>query len=452
MPDFTGFNFDSTVVANGRGDVVAINLGGRSSIKAALTLVTASISTTAGKSFSRSVVVNDDTSNDARCYDPGFRAYFDCDCRSGVQDMPSAAFDMTADPPELWVAWRHNGHGTYGICTRKGRVVGDDIHWDTNPTPVNGIHPDTGYGVGGIYIQAGHGIPTIVYRTSDHNYLCQDGDANGKGVVINAATSVDAKGGYWADTQVAVTQDFAWCLWNGQVENSLRAFSYVKAASSTGSVDYVAFHSAPNEIRIFSSSGGSTWRELCDPAPGLVPPSWLPVVEPCLHPAVVSPNPSVLFPTLAVDADGRLALTYHESDKEYSRVRYVFRGSTDPLAAHPIWQGKEVLPGQQPAGLSGDPLELSPLRELPPVIGACDVDCSNQGVCTCSESHGPRVFGDYETMVPTMQTTTCGKAGSFWAGFAQIDDTNARFPTITSDPPAASGVDVVTREIILSPP
>ncbi len=144
---------------------------------------------------------------------------------------------------------------------------------------------------------------------------------------------------------------------------------------------------------------------------------------------------------LAVDGDGRLALTYHESDVETDTLaRYVFRGSTNPLDAKPIWQGEKPAAFQPPVGLIGAPLEISPFRELPPALGSGGDDTN----------HELRIFGDYETMTATQPTATCGPAGVFFPGFSQVDDKNTKPQNLIPQTPGMS--DVVTRQVTLSAP
>ena len=110
---------------------------------------------------------------------PTYQMVNDFGCANGVQDQPSAAMDPTTDPPTLWVSFRHQGStlATSGGCVRGGQFFGDHIVWNrgtgqqqlaNNPATsiANMVGEDLISSQGGIHVQAGEGVVTVVYSTT----------------------------------------------------------------------------------------------------------------------------------------------------------------------------------------------------------------------------------------------------------------------------------------------
>jgi len=293
--------------------------------------VVAAVSTDDGKTFRKAFPLNEDS------------------CSNGEQDMPHAAFDYTTAPPTLWVVWRHQGTklGSFGGCIRRffldvtGVLVPLDDARDVEGMDLEDI---TG-SQGGLKVQAGDGVVTVVYSNTDHLFKCPD--TGEKGIAWGSVSSFDY-GHNWVDNdRILHTEHFRWCVLDDPtkkkptpiIQNSLRAFDFVRAPSGAY---YVALNDSADSIRLFMSpSAGAkgwhcsgldplcqqatirTWFEWCpltvtnpnDPQPVFT--NWRRIVDdndPCPIVSFRGSAGVAIFPSLGVDGDGKLSLTYYVGD------------------------------------------------------------------------------------------------------------------------------------------
>ena len=155
--------------------------------------VAVAISTDDGTSFQKYQIVDDGS------------------CSNGTQDQPSATVDLTTTPPTLWVVWRHQNISPFGGCIRGGQYFdadgriwwnhGDGLAHDTDAQSIsNMIEESTGVGQGGLHVQAGDGVVSVVYfDAGDYGSAtpCCPSDGLkgvGLGIVSTPTSDVSARG------------------------------------------------------------------------------------------------------------------------------------------------------------------------------------------------------------------------------------------------------------------
>lgn len=252
-------------------------------------------------------------------------------CSNGYQDQPHAAFDLTTEPPTLWVVWRHNGAGSYGACIKSGTLnlpnASQPIVWNDEHV-VENLRGATFYGMASLMVQAGDGGVTVVEQFNGNPGTCPSQTQpfyEGWGSVY----SPDGGAHWLANTKIHETNDFIPCAFAGQHQKNLRDFSYVRSFSKGH--DYVAVNDSRSTIRVFHSrSQGWAWREIFRATPTGTQ-------------GQPDSTRSVLYPTLAVDGNGRLGLFYYESNPAMTgiavdtRSRGVFCATSEPDGPSPNW-------------------------------------------------------------------------------------------------------------------
>lgn len=275
------------------------------------TLVVVTLSTDGGRSFGQSVsasaIVNESGG----------------DCDGGVQDLPNAAYDLTTSPATFWVVWRHKTGSSYGGCVRRGQIVSGAISWLDKTRSIANMDRENGsdanMGQGGLRIQAGDGAVTVGYSNNDEIVLCPSPAF--MSIRWGTVTSLD-NGASWNDrTSVYHTTGFPSCTANRKVQNSLRAFDFLRAADGNY---YFVVNDSRLTLRLFHTAGvlkpsggaDAIWREYCpgfrdfDGGPSS---NWTSPGATC----GLSPLPLAstwpFFPTLVADGTDRIGVVHFEA-------------------------------------------------------------------------------------------------------------------------------------------
>lgn len=308
-------------------------------------------------------------------------------CAGGVQDMEAIAFDPTTSPATLWVAWRHvvNQLATAGACVVAGHVDASTgaVLWTTPARQVPNLdHQDTLWGIGGVMIQAGDGIVTLAYSNTDHTFFNCEQDRELRWFTVSSGDD----GATWGPNNlVHHTTSFEWCLFNNQILNTIRAFGFVRGVDG---IYWMAVHDSHESIRVFESFDlGVHWV--------------------AVHRVLQPQGGSLLFPTLASDARGRVALSYSSAtdfgDISIARNLIASEGATGPAA----WSA---------------PLRISTITNAPPGMPGCPFP----ETCNLNNTFLSRDLGDYDGMAAVAADFPAGGAA-----FAPAWSTNT-FATFTT--------------------
>lgn len=352
-------------------------------------VVLAELVNTGGDTHAERVAVYLSNNNGTAFFLPPSGEVNGSNCSGGTMDQVHVAFDLTESTPNFYVVWRHKDGGFYGGCFRKGMLVVDpmtldatDVSWLTPAKDIGAmISEDSFSGQGGLLVQAGDGAMSVVYSTTGNIVDCPD--TGHKGVGWEVVTTRNDGTNWTNSKRVFHSDNFVWCAFNAKMGKNFRDFSFVRAPDSG---DYfVAVNDEKNSIRVFhSASQGWQWRQI--------------------HQIIVN-DPgsdggtaalSVLYPTLAVDGNGRLALFYYVSNGVNDMVgppdtvsRPMIAACINPAAQTPAWQG---------------PVPVSTFSTVVSADGG-----------TINGTDPFRPWGDWAGMaVEGPNTRGCGHDGMFW--------------------------------------
>ena len=274
-------------------------------------------------------------------------------CDSGAMQMPTAFLDPARG--RVWVVWRYNNFpdlgGTYGACIRRGDidVVNQKINWGT-VFDIQNLNRQQFDGVGGLMVDGSSlqdpPVVTVVYSNTDHTYTCPDGDD--KDVAWYEVSTTDDGQDCSASTLIRDTQTFTWCPAGGKIQNSLRAFSFLKTITAGQVVEWAALNVSRNQIELWKKDEVSPWT------------LWFVWTT--------AATESRFFPSLASDdgENAHLAVEFLVNDS--AGVRPEYAGTTNALQN--IWDSEFALQGQAPL-IAGD-LSLGKYVSLgarPPIPG-----------------------------------------------------------------------------------
>jgi len=326
IPQFSTWAGDTTLVADGYGNLVYISLANRANPPGgAANYVAAVVSTDGGKTFDGATVTNAGNGTGGCGVNVG----------NDQVDQPDATFDYSTSPPTLWVAWRHrdNAGATWGACFRRGvidtTVKPATIHWVHGPEQVRGLGAIT---QAALRIRAGDGVVTVIYNTNpnipQNGNGCPDSTLN---TVQWASVDTFNNGVDWTDnTEIFHSDVYRWCVLTPTTAfTSIRSFDAFR--SRTGML-YVILNDSANTIRVFMSPAGGVngwenfgsgirpWFEWCSgtlTSNVMAGPTWnwkKADTGPCKTAAFNGAGGSVLQPSIAADGRGRVAVTYYESN------------------------------------------------------------------------------------------------------------------------------------------
>ena len=398
-----------TVVADGFGDVVYVTLADTDGDTSNAESVVALLSTDSGTTFSAAFPVNADS------------------CSNGKQDMPHAAFDYTTNPPTLWIVWRHNGSGgSFGGCIRRFFI--NTSSGTPLITPLDqaldvvGMDRDAliGGSQGGLEVQAGDGVVTVVYANSDENDNCPTTEHHGVG--WGSVATFD-NGQDWVDhARMFHTDNWHSCLSGSAamtIQNSIRSFDFVR--TPTG-IEYVAIADTPQTIRLFMNAAAGTkgwetplntvnpWFEFC-PGTNTTPGdptsptrNWIPFEDgPCASALFQTPsNLRLMQPTIASDGDDQIAVGFYLFDLALPNFVQVAQLNGNPL-------------------LPGSPFNFTTPAALGGTVAPSAI--------TTTEQTAVQPFGAYFNMIPReyaagggLITPGCSGEGDFMSLFVEASD------------------------------
>jgi hypothetical protein len=265
-------------------------------------------------------------------------------CNNGPSRSPTVAVDMTTasavfpnpptPTPTFWVAWGHNGAGTFGGCVRTYQFDSSGNLSAAGAAAggftIDNMAPEAlGDSQGALIIQANDGMATVVYSNQDHvpstTADCGSDTSIGWGAVSTT------NGDDWTDhSEVFHTSNFAWCTvtdgsafpGNPKVIKGRREFDFIIAPDGNS---YVAINDAKDSIRLFMSTtrgvkvngmgapNDSPWREFCPNNAS----NWTdPGIHPCgtgWFPGEGGTTEEVFRPTLSADGNSGVALMWYQT-------------------------------------------------------------------------------------------------------------------------------------------
>jgi hypothetical protein len=247
----------------------------------------------------------------------------------------------STSPPTLWVAWRNNSSGaSFGGCVRRFFVQGSGTSAVLTPIgkaiTISGMDREDKIGgsQGGLVVQAGDGVLTVVYANSDEDDRCPTGEHHG--VAWGSVASFD-NGLSWVDNARIFHSD-RWesCLLTASggppsVQNTIRSFDFVRTQAG---VAYAVIADTPSSVRLFMNPAAGTkgwvnpfvtanpWYEWCPGTHETLSDSTSPTRNwrhvddgPCVAPWFSDPKlGGVMLPTIAADGDARLAVGFQLFD------------------------------------------------------------------------------------------------------------------------------------------
>ena len=322
VPDAQSFMRHHTVAADGLGNVVYLTLADTDGDDSKAERVVAFLSTDGGTQFSTAFPINFEAS----------------DCGSGEQDLPHATFDYSTSPPTLWVVWRNNSTGnSFGGCLKRFFIRGSGSTAQLLPlgkaVTISGMDREDKIGgsQGGLEVQAGDGVVTVVYANSDEDDACPTGEHHG---VAWGSVSTFDNGLSWVDNARIFHSD-TWhsCLLTASggppsVQNTIRSFDFVRTQAG---IEYAVIADTPQSVRLFMNPAAGTkgwvngfgvtanpWFEWCPGThetlgdPTSPTRNWRHVDDgPCDPPWFPAPkHGGVMLPTIAADGDARLAVGF----------------------------------------------------------------------------------------------------------------------------------------------
>lgn len=340
IPGFKNFLPHASVAAEGSGSrVVYVTLADTDQNPKTAERVVASVSTDGGRTFQRAFSLNEPS-------------LLPNDCNDGVQDMPHVGVDNTTSPATFWLVWRNDRAGG---CIRRFflDVTSTPVPLDDAPRalPLSWLGGSSGIfsaQPGGLKVQAGDGVVTVVYQDTDFLVPCKSKQETSVG--WGSISSFDNGESWTGPALIFRTDHFRPCILDDAktkqpfVTNSIRAFDFIR--TSTG-IDYVAINSDFESIRLFMSpaagtldtrNGISPWFEWCPRTntfqgdPQTPARNWQAAGQQCLFAAFYGDNFVGLEPALAADGDGRLSVTYCEGDfASPGQLKVRYQGNVNPL-------------------------------------------------------------------------------------------------------------------------
>lgn len=325
-------------------------------------------------------------------------------CGIGWQDLPDATMEPGSD--RITIVWRNRSAtgslASFGACITTC-TLSTPVPNIVTCGPARVIPQDTeddgnfAMGLGGIRVRTGDGLTTVVYQNNDLVDACVAVPNIGWEV-----TTSDDDGASWTTpTYVLEVQGpgYATCgagLWRG-----LRPFDFVRGV---GGVLYVAINYEDTGISLFqshSAGAAGTWQQLVA-SNGIV--AWVPVEFPVFEPGgggstndhpTFSSNQPLLFPSLATDASGALAITYYEATANEKRLHLVARGSINP--------GNASIPWNPPVASAATKLTGNIRKILDTLMVTSGVG-----------------WDQYQSLIPLAAAgSTCGKPGPFEAFYTR---------------------------------
>jgi hypothetical protein len=289
------------------------------------------------------------------------------ECDPATEDLPDITADQTTTPPTFWFVWRHNGAGSFGACVRRGMLdAAGNMVWLDVVRSVGGMDKEddlsSSEGQGGLRIAAGDGVVSVGYSNNDSLVTCPS--TTMKSMAWGSVTSHN-NGVDWDATSVAYhTDNFLFCPF-GSVQNSIRAFDYIRAQDGSFYLAVADWNSggttATMHLFMNESSGAAlfgfpsdshVWREFCPgaqdtpdggPMAGGPAGNWTRPGTLCANsPPPFPTSAALMFPTLASDGQSRIALLYHEATST-ANFHGVFRGNVAARTAASTFVGVDPL-------------------------------------------------------------------------------------------------------------
>jgi hypothetical protein len=320
------------VAADGNGNVVMVTLANNQA-NTTPNWVVALVSTNDGKWYTKTGQLVNESGGE---------------CDPATEDLPDITVDQTTTPATFWFVWRHNGAGNFGGCVRRGVLDANaNINWLDEVRSVGGMDKEddgsSSEGQGGLRIAAGDGVVSIGYSNNDSLVACPS--TTMKHMAWGSVSSYD-NGVGWTATSVAYhTDNFLFCPF-GSVQNSIRAFDFIRSQDGNYYLAVADWNSGGTTatMHLFMNEGSSAallafpsdshvWREFCPgvqdtpdggPMTGAPAGNWTRPGTLCTNtPPPFATDGALMFPTLASDGQNRVALLHYKAS------------STSNF--HPVW-------------------------------------------------------------------------------------------------------------------
>lgn len=307
----------------------------------------------------------------------------DKQCGDGIQDQPHAAFDMTTDPPALWVGWLHkqNSLAANGTCVRRFFLDPKNAFRVTplgDAVVVGGMSEQRALtGNGSIRVQAGDGAVTVMYN----NHYIQNCDTTNpskdeSSLAYETVTSFD-NGRTWSQrSRLLTTNHFRSCVLDkkGKQKPTIdvfgRSFDFVRAPDGTY---YAIVQDNKDTARLYQGRityglGDSLWREFCPDTPQS---PVLPTKASWTAPGVACPtarfrappNGSIAWPTIGADDRSRVLFWYYESNATDTLLHVKAFANVAPRDPATSWQSAILTPDFQPADPKRTPIATRALGD-----------------------------------------------------------------------------------------
>jgi hypothetical protein len=306
---------------------------------------------------------------------------------------------------------------------RRGQIVSGgvlSIRWLDKARSIGGMdkenNADAFMGQGGMRIQAGDGVLAVAYSNNDEIDLCPNQGTTS--IRWGVVTSYDNGANWTTRSSIVHTDRFQGCTMSGRIQNSLRAFDFLRTQDGNY---FVAINDTKKTVRLFTSEASGVrvssgednlaWRELCPGTPTFdgVLDAGTPPVSAWTAPGVtckkvvfhaVPKDSSLFMPTLGADGDDRVALTFFRTMDD-KHVRPFLFANVGPRSASLPWQA----------------IGLGNMMTPNPDAGAAGSAVLGQTMCALGRT--------------TPSSESCSGAGPFYPFWPQIRRTDT-LPSVTT--------------------